>query len=255
MHRLPRLLALVGCCLAAFLGATPVAQADAESVKEERSAGSEDDDSDPMNWLGLSLKVGYSHQNASDISNPVYNKTVAQEAAKLSQATLESYGLAGGRGCGIIDKRCRTASRNGLQLALTLHLGGDGMGWDVEPYLMLADSATAVGVYLGPKFDLHLADPLYFGFGFGFKAAYVAADGWQRGADLGGRIPVHLTFYVRPNFALTAEGSFGAGVSGYTGKARRVTNPANPDQTIGTVPEMSFGAARVWDLTLGVRFP
>ena len=53
---------------------------------------------------------------------------------------------------------------------------------------------------------------------------------------------------------IAAEGGFGAGVSGYLVEKQQVTDPVS-GQTLGTVPKMSFGAARVWDLSVGVRFP
>jgi hypothetical protein len=250
-------LALSAHCLMILLGAAPVWAEDAEpgpTSAESASSGSETQRAahDPMDWLGLSLKLGYSHQNPGAIDNPVYNTTLAQAAAMLTRAELESTGLVGSGGCSLIDRRCHTAARSGFQLAATLHLGGDGFGWDVEPYMMWSDAATALGVYSGPKFDIHLADPLYFGFGFGFKLAYVWADGWQHAADIGGRIPVHVTMYLAKDLALTIEGAFGAGVSGYLKEKQQVTIEG---ETLGTVPKMSFGAARVWDLSVGVRFP
>jgi hypothetical protein len=258
MPHLRSVLVILACHLAVLLGAAPVwAEQPSPAKAQERSGGEPEEDSgarDPMNWLGLSFKAGYSHQNDGVIDNPVYNATIANAAAMLPEGVVESTGLVGNGGCSIIDRRCRTAGRSGFQLSGTLHLGGDGFGWDFEPYMMWSDAATALGLYNGPKFDIHLADPLYFGFGFGFKVAYVWADGWEHAADIGGRIPVHFTIYLARNLALTLEGAFGAGVSGYLVEKQQVTDPIS-GQTLGTVPKMSFGAARVWDLSAGVRFP
>jgi hypothetical protein len=250
------------CCLAALFWVAPVraqtageATAAAPATEARPPApGTDATEPDPMDDLGLTFRLGYSHQNAGAIDNPVYNQAIADAAAMLPMDALVSSGLAGDGGCTVIDRRCRTPSRSGLLLAATLHLGGDGFGWDIEPYLMSASTALALGAYTGPKFDIHITDPLYFGFGFGFKIGYVWADGWEHGADLGGRIPVRFTYYLLRNLALVVEGSFGAGVSGYLKEKQQITDPRN-GQPLGTAPKMSFGAARVWDLSVGVRFP
>ena len=159
-------------------------------------------------------------------------------------------GSAGGRNTGActpVMETCYTPRRSGVQIGVGIHIGGDGFGWDAEPYIHVASGAFAVGLYTGPKFDIHIADPLYFGFGLGGKVAYVMADGWKYGADIYGRIPAHFTYYLSPNFALELEGAFGAGVSGYA------TDPKN--YIITTAPEFKFGVARTWDITFGVRFP
>lgn len=253
LFQLRSALVIAASCLATWLCATP-SWADAPKDESEEGARQDDSAHDPMNWLGLSLKAGYSHQNPGVIDNPIYSQTIADAAAMVPPETLQATGLVGGGGCSVIDRKCRTAERSGFQLSATLHVGGDGFGWDFEPYMMWSDAATALGMYTGPKFDIHLAAPLYFGFGFGFKAAYVWADGWEHAADIAGRIPVHFTFYALRNLAFTVEGAFGAGVSGYLLENQRVTNPLT-GQPIGNVPKMSFGAARVWDISAGIRFP
>ena len=211
---------------------------------------------DPMGELGLSLKLGMAHVAAGDIPNPFYSR--AAEAAIAADPSIADQ--LGTDGCSLSDRRCKTRGRFGLQLALTLHMGGDGFGWDVEPYIAFAGHAKAYGVYLGPKFDIHVADPVYIGFGFGAKGAYVVADGWARAADIAGRIPVHAIVYLADNVALVAEFAFGAGASGYLANERQELNiddPQNPGQQInlGSTPEMTFGVARTWDLTFGIRFP
>jgi hypothetical protein len=253
------LLALLGAAPAlAQVGSSPEAgpsgHADPSQPATEVDARERDQDPDPMDGLGLSLKLGYAHQNVGHIDNPVYNAALAEAAASLPPEMLVSTGLVGNGGCSLIDRRCRTAGRDGFLLALTLHVGGDGFGWDVEPYLTSGSSAVALGMYSGPKFDIHIIDPLYVGFGFGAKLAYVWADGWQHGVDIAGRIPVRCTWYLTRSLALTLEGSFGAGVSGYVSEKQRVTDPRNGN-TIGTAPKVAFGAARVWDLGVGLRFP
>ena len=234
-----------------------------------------------MAWLSATLRVGYGHINSGSLDNPSYDARVAgtlqnlaafaadgaltpQELALLPASvrrrippTLDAQQLSefvtrvtkGTQegACTPIMPKCSTPERNGVHVGLVLHVGGDGFGWDAEPYIFHAPNVFSVGVYTGPKFDFHVADPLYLGFGLGGKVAYVAADGWRYGADIYGRIPVHITWYVLPNFALEVEGAFGAGVSGY------VSDPKN--YIITSAPEFKFGTARSWDITFGIRFP
>lgn len=223
----------------------------AASPADERE---EEDERDPMAWLGLSVKLGVANVNSGNLKNPTYNAALATYAASVPPETLVGTGLVGTGACTPIDEKCRTPSRVGFQLALTLHVGGDGFGWDAEPFVTIGGEAVAAGVYTGPKFDIHVIDPLYLGFGFGAKAAYVALDQWAYGGDIFGRIPVHATYYLSEDFALTLEGSFGAGVSLFVSEAVAVTDPRN-GRRLATTPKIAVGAARSWDLTLGLRFP
>jgi hypothetical protein len=109
-------------------------------------------------------------------------------------------------------------------------------------------------MYTGPKFDIHVADPLYLGFGLGFKAAWVRAENWDYGADLYGRIPLRATLYVLEDLALVLEFAFGAGASGYAGRPLQLVD-ATTGQTFTTSPSLTFGAGRTWDASLGARFP
>jgi hypothetical protein len=154
----------------------------------------------------------------------------------------------------VIEERCTTEGRFGLYVAIALSLGGDGFGWDIEPYFQSSDNANAYGIYTGPKFDIHVLDPVYIGFGFGLKGARIASDSWDYGADLYGRIPLRGTFYLAPNIALVAEFAFGAGASGYASKATTITHPAT-QASIRTSPSLTFGVGRTWDASLGIRFP
>jgi hypothetical protein len=210
----------------------------------------------PMGWLGISVKLGVASVAVGKAKNPVYNRTIADfvRARNFTPAMLEQYGLDSRQSCSIVEEYCQTSGRTGFQLALTLHVGGDGFGWDAEPYLRAGGNAVSVGVYSGPKFDIHAAEPFYFGFGFGARAGYVSAEGWVHGLEIFGRIPVHATYYIKPDFALTMEGSFGAGVSGFMAESTPIRDPRT-ERTIATTPKIAFGAARSWDLTIGVRFP
>jgi hypothetical protein len=236
-----------------------------------------------MGWLGATLRVGYGHINSGSLKNPSYSPTVRDKLTQLATfaadgvltqeelnqlpAAVRSKVPAGiinnsselaefvnrvtkgtqEGACTPIMERCYTPERNGVHVGLVIHVGGDGFGWDAEPYIFAAKNAFSVGVYTGPKYDFQLARPFYLGFGFGAKVAYVAATGWRYGADVYGRIPVHMTYYVGDNFALELEGAFGAGVSGYA------TEPKN--YIITSAPEFKFGSARSWDITFGIRFP
>ena len=241
----------------------------------------DDADESPMAWLSATLRVGYGHINSGSLDNPSYDPDVAaklqqlatfaadgaltqQELAALPAAvrrripaSLDAQELSefvnrvtkGTQegACTPIMPKCSTPERSGVHVGLVFHVGGDGFGWDAEPYIFYAPDVFSVGVYTGPKFDFHVADPLYLGFGLGAKVAYVAAEGWRYGADVYGRIPVHITWYVLPNLALEVEGAFGAGVSGYA------SDPKN--YIITSAPEFKFGTARSWDVTFGIRFP
>ena len=217
-------------------------------------AAVDDDEHDPMAWLGLSVKLGYASVNAGVLDNPTFSPGLAEVAATRSDEELVAANLIGAGACTPIDPKCRTRSRSGFQLALTLHVGGDGFGWDAEPYVTIGDNAVAVGAYTGPKFDIHATDALYLGFGFGAKLAYVALEGWKNGGDVFGRIPVHATYYVSDDFALTAECSFGAGISLFVSEPIRYVD-IRTQKPSATAPKIAFGAARSWDLTLGLRFP
>jgi hypothetical protein len=246
------------------------------------AADKDDDDSkSPMAWLSATVRVGYGHINSGSLDNPTYDPTVAAKLEQLaafaadgalSASELQSLpaavrskipptlnaqelsefvsrvtkGTQQGA-CTPVMPTCTTPERNGVHVGLIFHVGGDGFGWDAEPYIFHASDVFSVGMYTGPKFDFHLANPLFLGVGLGAKVAYVAAEGWRYGADVYGRIPVHLTYYVAPNFALEVEGAFGAGVSGYATEPR--------DYIITTAPEFKFGTARSWDITFGFRFP
>jgi hypothetical protein len=233
-----------------------------------------------MSWLSLTVKIGYGYVSSGSLGNPAYNASIAATldrlAAYASDGALTADELAAlptvvrarfpqdlsaetlstivdrlRRGtqngaCTSIVRVCTTPERRGLYLGFAFHLGGDGFGWDAEPYFVVGASAFAAGLYTGPKFDFQVSDSYYIGFGFGGKLAYVSADGWKYGADIYGRVPVHMTYYQSAHVALELEGAFGYGLSGYA------TDPKN--YLIMSAPEFKFGRAYSWDLTFGVRF-
>lgn len=219
-----------------------------------RDTSEEAGEHDPMNWLGLTFKFGYAAVAAGTLNNPTYNKALAAYAAMLPPDALAMAGLAGGGACTPIDQKCRTAARSGFQFSLALHIGGGGLGFDVEPYLTKGGNAFAAGMYFGPRVQLHLARALYLGIGLGARAAYVALDGWKNGGDIFGRIPLQLTYYVTRNVALVAEGAFGGGISLFVSEPVTITDPRN-GKTLASTPKIAVGAARGWDITLGLRFP
>lgn len=216
----------------------------------------EDESKDPMAWLGLGLKVGFSSMGSSTLDNPTYRDDVAQAAirGRLSDAKLREYGLRSDGRCGIIDRRCHADGRVGLQLSVPINVGGDGFGFLLEPYVNVASTATAYGGYLGPTFNIHFADPFYLGFGFGLKAAWVKADGWDYAADLYGRVPVHATWYLVNDLALVADLGFAFGASGYASKPVTYTIPVTMEKK-KSLPQMTFGAGLNIDASLGFRFP
>jgi hypothetical protein len=234
----------------------PVAEPVTVQQQEDaaRKAEESDESKNPMNWLGLGVKVGFGRIRSSNLKNPTYRKDIAEAAAMADPAQLEMYGLTGGGACTVISERCTTPGRFGLYIALALSIGGDGFGWDIEPYLQSAAGAKAYGIYTGPKFDIHVFDRFYVGFGFGLKGAIISSKAWDYGADLYGRIPLRGTLYLFPNLALVGEFAFGAGASGFSSKPTTITDPTT-GLSIRTSPSLTFGAGRTWDASIGVRFP
>lgn len=227
----------------------------AEPVVDVESERDDESDEDPMAWLGLTVKLGFARVASSDVSNPVYSADLSAAAAMLTEEQRVQLGFgADAEACTLIEERCAIDARSGFRVAVQLSLGGDGLGWDLEPYMSLSGAAQAFGAYTGPKLDFHLVDPLYLGLGVGFGFTWLKADGWDYGADIYGRIPARLTYYALPNLALVLEGAFGAGATGYAGKPQTVTDPRT-GEAYTTSPSMTFGSGRMWDLSLGVRFP
>jgi hypothetical protein len=194
----------------------------------------------PMGWAGIGVKVG---------------------AGGMTNGRLTVMGQEG-----------HTQGRMGLQVAVPITLGGDGFGWNLEPYYMQSSIAhdikdsqgsvvgnanvglTALGMYTGPIFNIHATDPLYIGFGFGIKAAYLMNKGFDYAADLYGRVPVHATYYINRTIAMTAEVGFGYGASGFADKPRVMIDPIS--RSLKNVKDDPlFGLAYTWDATIGVRLP
>jgi hypothetical protein len=230
----------------------------AQPVEDPEDEKDKDDDADesPMGWLSLGVKVGFGHIAASDMKNPTYSSDLAMAAEYLTPEQRAQYGFGGGEACTVIEKRCKLDARAGMRVAVLLAIGGDGMGWDIEPYMWITGQRRAFGAYTGPKLDLHLARPLYLGIGAGLAVARLQADHYDYGVDIMGRIPVRLTWYAGDNFGFILEFAFGAGATGYAAKPTKVTpDPMMPDKQVTTTPSLAFGTGRTWDATFGVRFP
>jgi hypothetical protein len=210
---------------------------------------------DPMPWASLALRVGLAQVRAGTIKNPAYNAVVAERVAQVGKENVEKTGIMlDGSSCTLIDRTCRTAGRMGAHVVAAVHLGGDGFGWDLEPYATFGSASQAYGLYTGAKLDMQVAPPAYVGIGLGFRAAYVKADGWRYGADLGARIPLQATLYVLPELALSLDVGFGLGATGYVSRTDTIVDPVS-QKPLGKAPRMTFGAARTWDISFGVRFP
>ena len=201
-----------------------------------------------MAAYAFGLQVGIAHVGTGDVRNPTYVR-----GAMISQAQLEAAGLIG-NGCTPLDQRCRTESRRGVQLAFPIQVGGSGVAFRLEPYLTLSAAAKAYGLYMGPSFEFHVARPVYLGFGFGLKVAWVKDQDWKYAADIYGRLPLRATYYVTDDLGLVLEFGFGGGVSGYVSELRDVINPVT-GRRIARRTDMTFGLGRTWDLSLGLRFP
>ena len=181
----------------------------------------------------------------------------------------------------------RIDSRQGLYVALPIHVGGDGFGWTFSPFMSRSSigrdlkdaggyvvgsqdtSLSAYGLYTGPVVNFHVAQPLYLGIGAGIKLAYVANDAFKYAGDAYGRVPLSATYYLTDQLALVAETGFGYGVSAFVdsgtvdgpdvvGVNGGVSGPADIDSSADfrtTDEDPKFGKAFAWDFSVGVRLP
>jgi hypothetical protein len=194
----------------------------------------------PMGWAGIGVKVGLAGMTTGKLT--------------------------------VMGQQGHTDGRMGLHVAVPITLGGDGFGWNFEPYYMKSSIAhdvknssgtvtgsenvglTALGMYTGPIFNIHAMDPLYIGFGLGIKGAYVMNKGFDYAADLYGRVPVHATYYFNRTIAMTAEVGFGYGASAFADKPRVMIDPVS--RSLKNVKDDPlFGLAYTWDATIGLRLP
>ena len=194
----------------------------------------------PMGWAGIGVKVGVAGVGAGKLS--------------------------------VMGQQGRTDSRTGVHVALPISLGGDGFGWTFEPYFSQSSIAhdlkdgvgnvvgaenvnlQALGMYMGPTFNIHAADPLYVGFGLGLKGAYVLNNGFDYAADVYGRVPVHATYYMSRALALVAEVGFGYGASVFADKPKVMVDDASGNAR-NVKDDPLYGLAYTWDATIGVRLP
>jgi hypothetical protein len=194
----------------------------------------------PMAWAGIGLKAGMAGMGSAETTINGYSNPVE--------------------------------SRLGMQLSLPINLGGDGLGFMIEPLMTTASISKAtkdptgtvtgaedvsllgLGAYIGPTFNFHVIDPLYIGFGFGLKGAYLMQDGFDLAADLYGRVPVTGTYYLTKTVGLIAEVGFGYGASVFVDKPQPMLDPIT--QTVKNVSDDPvFGQTFMWDASLGVRLP
>jgi hypothetical protein len=209
-------------------------------LRQEKDDGDSERDRHPMGWAGIGLKVG----------------TAGISAGKLT----------------VMGQEGRTQARLGLQVALPITLGGDGFGWNFEPYYMQSQighdakselgavigsedvALHALGMYMGPTANFQATRSLYLGFGVGIKGAYLVNRSFDYAVDLYGRVPLHATYYVTRSVALTAEVGFGYGASAFADKPRMMI-----DSTTRSLKNVKddplFGLAYTWDATIGMRLP
>jgi hypothetical protein len=205
-----------------------------------RNDDAESPGKNPMGWAGIGVKVG----------------TAGMTAGRMSVRGQDG----------------QTQARLGLQVALPITLGGDGFGWNFEPYFMQSSIAhdvkntagsvvgsenvglNALGLYTGPVFNIHATDALYVGFGLGIKGAYLMNKGFDYAADLYARVPVHATYYLSRSMALTAEVGLGYGASVFADMPRVMVDPITRSVT-NVKDDPLFGLAYTWDATIGIRLP
>lgn len=241
-------LALGFCCLKTESASAQAKQAvsNVTMVSASSQLNEKNDDADaerdrhPMGWAGVGVKVG---------------------AAGMSAGKLTVMGQEG-----------RTQSRVGAYVAVPIMLGGDGFGWNFEPYFMQSSIAHgvknesgnvvssenvalhALGMFTGPTGNFQATRSLYVGFGVGIKGAYVLNNGFDYAVDLYGRVPVNATYYITRSIAMTAEVGFGYGASVFADKPRVTVDPVS--RTAKNVKDDPlFGLAYTWDATIGIRLP
>jgi len=207
-------------------------------------AGESDEDEDPMAWLGLGVKVGIASNGKGELDNPTYIKALPEGPGNRKKLSLDS--------------------RTGLQIAVPVNLGGDGIGLLIEPSITFVAiegvntttgkkkdyGVTVLSAYLGPNLNLHPLDALYLGVGAGLKFGYATSDIYEFGVDIVGRIPVTATYYLLSDLAVLVDFGFGYGLSGYAAKSF-------PDPTTGKTrtPDLQYAGVSVWDLSVGIRWP
>ena len=186
---------------------------------------------DPMQWIGIGLKLGVAGNGEGELDTSVGTTTVS--------------------------------SRTGFNLSLPINMGGDGFGWIIEPYLNMASiegvdstgaakdyGVTTFGMYSGPTINFHAMDPLYVGFGFGPKIGYSSSDAFDFGADVMFRVPVTATYYLINDVGLVGELGLGYGLTGLA--SLPTINPMTLEEEEGT---LEFGSALTWDVSVGARWP
>ena len=201
-------------------------------------------DRDPMGTVGIGMKLGYASIGGSAVSVSRKGKTFASQ----------------------LD------GRRGVQVSVPVHLGGSGFGWTLEPFLSRSSvghevtdqngaivdekhvDLTAFGIYTGPAINIHVANPLYLGLGFGVKGAYVSNDGFDYAFDVYGRAPLSATYYVTRQLALVAEFGLGYGASVYADPPRLQLDPITKRvRNVSGSPHV--GSAFAWDCSFGIRLP
>ena len=209
-----------------------------------REEDAEEPDENPMAPVGIGVKLGFASIGGSAVSVSSKGKTFASQ----------------------LD------GRRGLHVAVPVHLGGSGFGWTIEPYLSRSSVAhevrdqngaivdakhvdlTAFGIYTGPAINIHVANPVYLGIGFGVKGAYLATDGFDHAFDVYGRAPLSATYYVTRQLALVAEFGLGYGASVYAEPPRLQVDPVTR-RVRNTAGSPHVGSAFAWDCSFGIRLP
>lgn len=145
--------------------------------------------------------------------------------------------------------KTKMKSRGGPRLAVDLALGGDGIAWEIAPALAFesADGTdfTALGLYTGLVYRFALGGPLTPCVGIGLAGAMLSSDDVDLGAELGGRIPVGLTYRLTPTLGIVGELAFTYGATGIKPKKSALVDD----------PKLEFGKGTAFDLSVGVRWP
>ena len=143
----------------------------------------------------------------------------------------------------------KTPARHSFNLQLDLDFGGEGTGFDIAPYFSYEDVESddyfdydplmAVGLYFGFAYRFSIGS-WYPYLGFGTRIGYMFGDWIDHGAEIYGRIPLGVTYYILEDLGILLELGLGYGITGLTGS---------------TTDDFQIGHGFMLDVMTGIRWP
>jgi hypothetical protein len=205
----------------------------AEPGGDQAPPEEEEDKDGPMGWGGFGVELGYQH---------------------FSDASFDSGGDPATEAIigGIPERDNRT-------IALTIDLGGDGLGLQLSPYYATGEirqvDLTTFGLFIGGMYRPHFGN-VYPHIGIGLQAGYMSADIITYGLDLYGRVPLGITYYPLKNLGLVAELGLGWGATGVQYPTQSIEVDTGQGISVtATSPDLEFGTTTLYDVSIGLRFP